>query len=76
MANNQHYQEGGWGWFVVLTAFLAEFIVFGTLKAFGVLLTAMKDNFDTDLWIIGSISALHYGVQFTLSMSFVMVFFI
>ena len=59
--------EGGWGWITVMSAFLAEFIVFGSMKALGVLITAMKGDFDTDLWIVGSLSSLHLGVQFALS---------
>ena len=68
MTNSKQYREGGWGWFVVLACFMAEFVVYGTLKAFGVLITAMKEDLNTDLWIIGSITSLHIGVHFTLGM--------
>ncbi|XP_038052776.1 monocarboxylate transporter 9-like [Patiria miniata] len=64
---NHVYQEGGWGWIVVFAACLSEFVVAGSLKAFGVLITGMKDDFDTGLWIIGSINSLHLGVQFILT---------
>ena len=63
----QHYREGGWGWFVVLSAFLAEFVNIGSLKALGVLITAVKEDFETDLWIIGSINSLHLAVTSILS---------
>ena len=58
----QHYREGGWGWFVVLSACLVEFVNIGSLKALGVLITAMKQDLETDLWIVGSINSLHLGV--------------
>ncbi|XP_038046376.1 monocarboxylate transporter 13-like [Patiria miniata] len=67
MANALSYREGGWGWVAVFSAFLAELIVYGSLKAFGVLITSMKEDFQTNLWIVGSICALHFGVQFVLT---------
>ncbi|XP_038053262.1 monocarboxylate transporter 13-like [Patiria miniata] len=67
MAQTQMYREGGWGWFVVLSAFLAEVIIYGSLKGLGVLIIAMKDDFQTDLWVIGSIDSLHFAVQFVLT---------
>ncbi|XP_038053361.1 uncharacterized protein LOC119725842 [Patiria miniata] len=66
-ASGKRYLEGGRGWVVVFAACLAEFIIVGSLKAFGVLITAMKDDFDTGLWVIGSINSLHLGVQFILT---------
>ena len=68
MTNSKQYREGGWGWFVVLACFMAEFVVYGTLKALGVLITAMKEDLNTDLWIIGSITAVHIGVHYILGM--------
>ena len=61
------YREGGWGWLVVLSAFLAEVIVYGSLKGLGVLLVNMEQDLETDLWVIGSIYTLHFAVQFALS---------
>ena len=61
------YQDGGWGWVLVFSSAVAEFIVVGSLKAFGVLLVTMKNDFEEDLWVIGTINSLHLGVQFILS---------
>ncbi|XP_038064138.1 monocarboxylate transporter 12-like [Patiria miniata] len=61
------YREGGWGWAVVLACFVTEFIVYANLKALGVLITSMKEDFGTELWVVGTIVSLHYAVQFTLS---------
>ena len=60
------YSEGGWGWTIVLGGFTIMFIFNGTLKAFGVLLITIKDDFDTDLWTIGSLGFLHYGLYYVL----------
>ncbi|XP_038049220.1 monocarboxylate transporter 11-like [Patiria miniata] len=57
------YREGGWGWAVVLACFMTEFIICGNLKALGVLITYMKEDFGTELWVVGSIVSLHYAVQ-------------
>ncbi|XP_022086021.1 monocarboxylate transporter 13-like [Acanthaster planci] len=65
--DNQLYSEGGWGWIIVLATFFSKFIVFGSLKAFGVLLKTVAEDLETQLWVVGSICALHFGVQFTLS---------
>ncbi|XP_038049219.1 monocarboxylate transporter 12-like [Patiria miniata] len=61
------YREGGWGWAVVLAFFMLQFVFFGILKALGVLITSMKEDFGTKLWVVGSIASLHYAVQFILS---------
>ena len=68
MAGTATYPEGGWGWVVVGSCFIVEFIVCGTLKALGVLISPMKDDFGKDVWIFGSIVSLHYGMQFVLIM--------
>ena len=66
---NGEYREGGWGWFVALACFLNDFVVLGTLKGFGILLTAVAQDLATELWIVGSITSVHAGVYFLLSTS-------
>ncbi|XP_022112176.1 monocarboxylate transporter 13-like isoform X2 [Acanthaster planci] len=63
MATLPRYQEGGWGWAVVLANFTIELVFFGNLKALGVLIASMTEDFDTELWVVGSIASLHYAIQ-------------
>ena len=77
MASRKRYDEGGWGWFVVLACTVAEFVIFGTVKALGILITPMKEDLGTGLWIMGSISVLHIVVHYILSIlvsSFLTIF--
>ncbi|XP_038071341.1 monocarboxylate transporter 12-like [Patiria miniata] len=61
------HREGGVGWAVVFAAFLTQFILYGNLKAGGVLLTNKSKDFETRLWTVGLIDAMYYGMQFALS---------
>ncbi|XP_038051467.1 monocarboxylate transporter 12-B-like [Patiria miniata] len=67
MATSPSHREGGWGWAVVLACFVTEFIAFGNLKALAILITSMKEDFGTELWVVGSIVSLHYAVQYIMS---------
>ena len=60
------YREGGWGWPVVFSVFLSQFILYGNLKATGVLITHIHQDYKTSLWTIGLINSLYYAMQFLL----------
>ncbi|XP_038060023.1 monocarboxylate transporter 11-like [Patiria miniata] len=60
---NRHYEEGGWGWIVVIATFTAEMIVFGNIKALGVFVETIAKEFDTDLWLTGWVASLSLAVQ-------------
>ena len=63
------YPEGGRGWVIVLSACLTQFILYGNLKATGVLITNQTLEFETKLYVIGLINALYYGMQSSLCKS-------
>ena len=49
---------------VLAGALLSEFIVFGNIKALGVLLTSISQQFDTDLWLTGWMVSLSFAATF------------
>ncbi|XP_022086657.1 monocarboxylate transporter 11-like [Acanthaster planci] len=65
--STRSYREGGAGWVVVCAAFLSQFILYGNLKAGGVLITKKSEDFGTSLWTIGLIDALNSAMQCALS---------
>ena len=54
-------KEGGWAWMVMLGAFISTFLETGIVKALGVLLPVLRDQFATDTWVIGLSIALIPG---------------
>ncbi|XP_071810084.1 monocarboxylate transporter 12-like [Asterias amurensis] len=58
-----HQDEDPWGWVVVGATFVAFFITYGNLKALGVLLLAMQNDFNSDVWIIGWIAVLYNSIS-------------
>ena len=40
--------------FVIVSAFSSSFIAAGNVKALGVMLPSLKEQLDTDTWIVGS----------------------
>ena len=44
--------------------FVAILITFGNLKALGVLLLAMQNDFDSDVWIIGWMAVMYNSVSY------------
>ncbi|XP_071810343.1 monocarboxylate transporter 12-like [Asterias amurensis] len=59
-----HQNRNPWGWVVVVATFVALFITFGNLKALGVLLLAMQNDFNSDVWIIGWMAVLYNSISF------------
>ena len=58
-----HHDTDPWGWVMVGSVLLANFITLGNLKALGVLLIAIHDDFDSDLWLIGWIAIMYSMVS-------------
>ncbi|XP_071784361.1 monocarboxylate transporter 12-like [Asterias amurensis] len=58
-----HQDEDPWGWVVVGATFVAFFITYGNLKALGILLLAMQNDFSSDVWIIGWMSVLYNSIS-------------
>ena len=58
-----HYDTDPWRWVMVGSVLLANFITLGNLKALGVLLIAIHDDFDSDLWLIGWIAIMYNMVS-------------
>ncbi|XP_071810434.1 monocarboxylate transporter 12-like [Asterias amurensis] len=58
-----HQDRDPWGWVVVGATFATLFITFGNLKALGVLLLAMQNDFNSDVWIIGWIAVLYNSMS-------------
>ncbi|XP_038056073.1 monocarboxylate transporter 1-like [Patiria miniata] len=55
------YDRDKRGWVMVATAFTSNLVVFGNLKALGVLLFPMTNDLDSDLWLVGWI-LVFYGI--------------
>ncbi|XP_022084088.1 monocarboxylate transporter 13-like [Acanthaster planci] len=56
-------KDGVWGWFVVVSAFMALYIRMSTTKVFAVLLPSIRDDMQLDTWVVGSL----ISVMLTLS---------
>ena len=54
--------DKGWVWIVCLGSFVAMFLETGMVKALGVLLPALREQFATQTWIIGLIISLVPGI--------------
>ena len=54
--------DKGWAWLVSLGTFAAEFLETGIVKALGVLLPALREQFATQTWIIGLIISIVPGI--------------
>ena len=63
-SSGQQYEEGGWGWVVLASAFATEFITFGNLKALGVLVEPIRRDLDTDLWLTGWMVSIVQALQY------------
>ncbi|CAK8674238.1 monocarboxylate transporter 2-like [Clavelina lepadiformis] len=50
--------DGGWGWVIVLAAFLVYAIVFGTLRCQSVLFVPIMESFETDFSSVGWVAAI------------------
>ena len=54
--------DGRWAWLVCLGNFVALFLETGMVKALGVLLPILREQFTAQTWIIGSIISLVPGI--------------
>ncbi|XP_072039378.1 monocarboxylate transporter 13-like [Amphiura filiformis] len=46
-------KDRGWAWVMTLTAFIALALETGTMKALGVMLPSLRQQFSTQTWVIG-----------------------
>ena len=53
--------DKGWAWLVCLGRFMAMFLETGMVKALGVLLPVLREQFATETWIIGVVISLVPG---------------
>ncbi len=53
--------DKGWSWLVCVGSVIAMFLETGTVKALGVLLPVLREQFDTKTWIIGLVISLMPG---------------
>ena len=53
--------DKGWAWIVLIGAFIALFLETGVIKAFGVLLPTLRQQLETDTWLVGLSIALMPG---------------
>ncbi|XP_070554060.1 monocarboxylate transporter 13-like [Ptychodera flava] len=54
--------DGGWGWMVVLSSFLAQMLQAGTLLATGVLVSELTEHFDSDVAEVSIIFSVAIGL--------------
>ena len=59
-----HQDRDPWGWVIVGATFVVLLITYGNLKALGVLLLAMQNDFKSDVWIIGWIAVLYNSMSY------------
>ncbi|XP_057652584.1 uncharacterized protein LOC130891706 isoform X1 [Diorhabda carinulata] len=61
----QHYvfipPDGGWGWFIVVIAFIAYFLMDGVCYTFGIFLSEIADTFNTETSNVAMISSYMTG---------------
>ncbi|XP_038056136.1 monocarboxylate transporter 13-like [Patiria miniata] len=62
MASSENYDDDKWGWIMVATLFICNLVVYGNLKALGVLLIPMTNDLDSDLWLVGWV-LIFYGIM-------------
>ena len=55
--------DGGWGWVVVLAGFMVHFILDGINYTFGILLTPIVEDFDSDSGTVVWAGSLLVGVN-------------
>ncbi|XP_038057770.1 monocarboxylate transporter 13-like [Patiria miniata] len=53
MASSENYDQNKRGWIMVATMFVCYLVVYGNLKALGVLLIPMTNDLDSDMWLVG-----------------------
>ncbi|XP_038073632.1 monocarboxylate transporter 12-like [Patiria miniata] len=58
-----NYDQDRWGWLMVAAAFVNAFVIMGQLKALGVLLIPMTNDFDSELWLVGWVAVLYSMTQ-------------
>ncbi|XP_071804019.1 monocarboxylate transporter 12-like [Asterias amurensis] len=58
-----HQDRDPWGWVVVGATFVVLLISYGNLKALGVLLLAIRNDFNSDVWIIGWMAVLYNSMS-------------
>lgn len=56
--------DGGFGWVVVVTAFFVQFIVLGIMNNFGILFTALIDDFKSSKQETSWVGSINYSVMF------------
>ena len=54
--------DKSWAWLVCLGSFVALFLETGMVKALGVLLPTLREQFATQTWIIGLIISIVPGI--------------
>ena len=54
--------DEGWAWLVCLGSFVATFLETGVVKALGVLLPVLREQFASPTWIIGLIISIVPGI--------------
>ncbi len=54
-------KDRGWAWIVTLATFITTALGSGTLKALGVMLPTLRQQFSTQTWVIGLSIALTPG---------------
>ena len=57
-------KDNGWAWLVCFGAFIAFLLETGLVKCLGVLLPALREEFETHTWVIGLIISLMPGYGF------------
>lgn len=69
MPGSYHYvvvpPDGGWGWVVMVVAFLSNFVIDGIMYSFGVFIEALCSEFDKlpgQITLIGSLSGTFYYI--------------
>ena len=60
---NTHDVDSGQAWLILLAAAIVFFLGEGLRKALSVLLPTLRDQFETNTWLIGIIIALMHGVK-------------
>ncbi|XP_072114569.1 monocarboxylate transporter 13 isoform X2 [Mobula birostris] len=55
--------DGGWGWMIVVSAFIQSALVFGVIRSFGVFFVAFKDHFSEAASTVSWITSMAVAIQ-------------
>ena len=73
MSSLRKLEGESWRWMVLISCFFSKLFIQGIRKSFGVLLPTLEREFNTEVWILGSVVALFISVGDFIGMIMMMI---